>query len=232
MQKRGTAPLLFKNIVAKGSKMIDSVGDPQFPIWLVGDSPPKNWDQELETPLDARHPARHNIWTSVADYMQDVLYREKSLRLNTANLYIRNAISKVELKPGKEELSWPRLQEEIESWNDRLQKYKPRAVLTFGAFAFELLRRAEKEEPPRPFGNWGTRELGAAFRERLRLYNPLQVNVVPLLHVSIARGRFLHSHRYFVGGEGSSEPNYFDYVGNKLAILFMQHMAKEKIWIT
>ena len=65
----------------------------------------------------------------------------------------------------------------------------------------------------------------------MRLYNPLQVNVVPLLHVSIARGRFLYSHRYFVGGEGDSEPNYFDYVGRKLAEVFLQYMGK-KIWIT
>jgi hypothetical protein len=41
------------------------VGDPDFPIWLLGDSNPKGWQSVLETPLDPRHPARHNIWTPV-----------------------------------------------------------------------------------------------------------------------------------------------------------------------
>ena len=45
--------------------------DPRFPIWLIGDSNPKNWENRLSYPLDARHPARHSIWTPVLDAMQD-----------------------------------------------------------------------------------------------------------------------------------------------------------------
>jgi len=54
--------------------MNESVGDPKFPIWLIGDSPPEAWADKLDTPLDPRHPARHSIWTSVADPMQDRFY--------------------------------------------------------------------------------------------------------------------------------------------------------------
>lgn len=37
--------------------MKPQVGDPDFPIWLLGDSNPKGWQSVLETPLDPRHPA-------------------------------------------------------------------------------------------------------------------------------------------------------------------------------
>jgi hypothetical protein len=72
--------------------MKDSVGKPEFPIWLIGDSPPEAWAAKLDTPLDPRHPARHSIWTSVADPMQDMLYRQSKLRLDMSRLYIRNAM--------------------------------------------------------------------------------------------------------------------------------------------
>ena len=45
-------------------------GDPEFPIWLIGDSPPENWVDKLDFPLDAKHPARHNVWTSILDSLQ------------------------------------------------------------------------------------------------------------------------------------------------------------------
>ena len=71
--------------------MKNSAGDPGFPIWLIGDSPPEKWADKLDSPLDPKHPARHNIWTSIADSMQDRLYRKGRLRLDTSRLYIRNA---------------------------------------------------------------------------------------------------------------------------------------------
>jgi integrase len=55
--------------------MNDFIGDPEFPVWLIGDSPPEKWMDKLDYPLDMKHPARHNIWTSVADQMQDRLFR-------------------------------------------------------------------------------------------------------------------------------------------------------------
>ena len=40
--------------------MREYAGDPECPIWLIGDSPPEAWVDRLATPLDPRHPARHN----------------------------------------------------------------------------------------------------------------------------------------------------------------------------
>lgn len=79
--------------------MKDSVGAPDFPVCLIADSPPKNWEEALDIPLDPRHPARHNIWSSVLCYMQEALYYDDKRRFDTSKLYIRNAIGNRDEKP-------------------------------------------------------------------------------------------------------------------------------------
>ena len=199
--------------------MRESAGDPEFPIWLIGDSPPEKWADKLDTPLDPRHPARHNIWTSVADPMQDRLYRQRGLRLDTSHLYIRNAMTS--------------LGEQIQSSGPRLgelfDKHRPRVVLTFGASAFMIALFASGEVPQKLYKT--TKLLGEQFRSRIEKYDDHKVNIIPLLHISIARGRFLEGHRDFVGTYGSVPTNYFDYVGTKLADLLLAEFSDKQIWL-
>jgi hypothetical protein len=205
--------------------MKDFTGDPEFPIWLIGDSPPEAWVDKLDTPLDPRHPARHSIWTSVADPMQDRLYRMRKLRLNTSRLYIRNAMS----KPLALLISQKQLFLEQDSLKDVLIKHKPKIVLTFGASSFMIGLWASGEVPQKLYKT--TKLLGEQFRCRIKEYDDNKVNVIPLLHASIARGRFLEAHRDFVGAYGSTPPNYFDYVGTRLADLLLAKLSERPIWI-
>jgi len=199
--------------------MRDFTGDPKFPIWLIGDSPPQVWAEKLDTPLDSRHPARHNIWTSVADPMQDRLYRQGKLRLNTSRLYIRNAMLNLDEQA---ELSKKRLKE-------LLDKYGPSVVLTFGASAFMIALFASGEIPQKLYKT--TKLLGEQFRSRIEKYDEHKVNIIPLLHVSIARRWFLSAHRDFVDNYGTMPPNYFDYVGTKLADLLLSKLSNKPIWV-
>lgn len=199
--------------------MKDSTGDPKFPIWLIGDSPPEAWADKLDTPLDPRHPARHSIWTSVADPMQDRLYRQKKLRLDTSRLYIRNAKSQ----------PLERTHQSQATLKELLNKYKPSIVLTFGVSAFNITLLASGGTSS-IFAN-SVRLLGEQFRSRIEKYDDNKVNVIPLLHVSIARGRFLESHRDFVGVYGNTPPNYFDYVGTNLVDLLLAKLSDKPIWI-
>ncbi len=144
--------------------MQDFSGNINFPIWLVADSEPKNWQRQLDSPLDPRHPARHNIWTPVLDYMQYYLYRNGKRRFNTENLYIRNAVKNPSDKPEGADLHWSqKLETKVNEFRGLLDA-KPKIVLTFGAFAFEFLRRACGERP-KQFGDWGTKELGSQFKD-------------------------------------------------------------------
>jgi len=110
-----------------------------------------------------------------------------------------------------------------------IDKYKPKIILTFGVFAFKTTLLASGESP-RKFKT--AKLLGEQFRSRIKNYDDHKVNVVPLLHVSIARRFFLEAHRDFVGHEGVTHPNYFDYVGERLADLLLANFSSdEPIWI-
>lgn len=212
--------------------MKEYVGDPGFAVWLVADSEPRNWHHLLLTPLDPRHPARHSIWTPILEYMQEALYKRDRRRFNTETLYIRNAVTSPDEKPEGMRLNWHQeLRDKIDSLRTSLLRQNPKVILTFGAFAFEFVRRFRSEEPTYPYSHWGTAQLGNEFRKRITSYDVSKTNILPLLHVSISRGKFLESHKYFVGEEGKKPPNYFEYVGGKLAELFLQRLALEPIWV-
>ena len=156
------------------------VGKHEFPIWLIGDSNPKNWSDKLLIPLDPRHPARHNIWTPIIDIVQDRVYREAKLRIETQNIYIRNAIENPDRKPPKNKSTWDnRLSHEINNLRQLIINHKPILVLTFGAFAFEFANRAHRAERPQRYSNWTTRSLGDMFRERTDGFVPQDTNIIP-----------------------------------------------------
>ncbi|MDR2802824.1 MAG: hypothetical protein LBB22_00860 [Treponema sp.] len=95
-----------------------------------------------------------------------------------------------------------------------INEYKPKMIITFGAFAFEFVRRCYglKAEP---FKNWRTKKLKKEF------VNSISKNeiIIPLLHRSISMGHFLSSHRYFSHDtiENNKNGNYLKYVSEKLS---------------
>ena len=156
------------------------VGNRGWPIWLLGDSNPRRWQRVLETPLDPRHPVRHNIWTSVLDTIQDRVYRAFRGRLETSSIYIRNAIADPADKPAGTSVTWGApVAVEVEAFQELVDEYQPTMVLSFGAFAFEFARRALIEKPMRAYSYWGARRLGDEFRARTRrlgeLHDPRHV---------------------------------------------------------
>ena len=205
--------------------MKEFAGDPKFPIWLIGDSPPEAWADKLDIPLDPRHPARHSIWTSVADPMQDRLYRLKRLRLDTSRLYIRNASD----KPLKEPIPREHINSMREMLKGLLDTYRPALVLTFGANAFMIAQPSCGGDVSFRTATAGL--LGIQFRARIEKWDDNRVNIIPLLHASIARRMFLQAHTYFVGATEETPPNYFDYVGTKLADLLLAKLSDKPIWI-
>lgn len=95
-----------------------------------------------------------------------------------------------------------------------LDSHSPKLVLSFGAFAFEFAKRSRDEAPHRAYRHWSTKRLGDEFRRRIEEFNPHEVNLVPLLQVSIAGRHLLRSHSLFTQTE---DGNYFDYVGRRIA---------------
>ena len=199
------------------------------PIWLIGDSPPKNWKDELSEPFDSRHPARHNIWTPVVDGIQELVYRQEKRRVDTSRLYVRNAVHNWESKVGPYDKNWSQLKEATEELGGLLGKHKPKLVFTFGAFAFEFANRSLGKNEKRAYRYWTTERLGKQFRLSVAKFPSCEIDVVPLLHTSISRGKYLVSHKHFTCAE---DGNYFDYVADKVSALLLNHKDDLDIWIS
>lgn len=209
--------------------MRKEAGDRNFEIWLLGDSNPEKWQDVLDTPLDPRHPARHSIWTPVLEVIQDRVFRECGDRVDTSLIYIRNAIEDPANKPHSSSIEWnTNVEKEMRELQKIVREYRPKILLCFGAFSFEFTRRAlTPQAPKRNWGHWGSEELGCEFRQRISQFDLNTTNVLPLLHVSIAR-KFITSHDYFCNQKGA---NYFEFVGNHIAQKLVEHHGELRIWI-
>ena len=220
--------LFEQNHIRKVFDLEKEIGRKTYEIWLLGDSNPRNWVNDLSSPFDARHPIRHNIITPVFDSIQEILYQENRLRLNTNEIFIRNAIENPDLKPKPNIKNWSgEVVSEIRSYKNDIQKYKPKMIFTFGSFSFEFARRCINNTTPEKFGFWNTRKLGEQFHTRIANFNVNQVNIIPLLHRSISGGRFLQSHKLFCNDE---KANYFKVAGDALAEIMLKHRESFKIW--
>jgi hypothetical protein len=106
--------------------MKSEVGNKDFPIWLLGDSNPKNWQDILVSPFDSRHPARHSIWTPVLDVIQDNVFRKSRIRIDTSSIYIRNAIENPLDKPLGSSANWGTdLEKTIQEFGQILYQHHP-----------------------------------------------------------------------------------------------------------
>jgi hypothetical protein len=202
------------------SPVRESSGDPRSKLWLIGDSPPEQWKMALTEPLDRRHPARHSIWTPIADVIQEHVYRKMGWRMDEEGLYVRNAVSAVVKKPKGGGAVWgPETASEMAKLDGLVKEHQPLLLVTFGAFAFEFVRRC-LGEAGRQFCEWTTKEMGEEMRQRIRRFSPDRSNILPALHATIARGRFLESHRDYCAGH---HENYFHYVGRELSQVLIEH---------
>ena len=208
--------------------MKKEIGQKSFNIWFLGDSNPKNWGNKLHHPFDARHPIRHNIITSIFDIIQDKVYLSEKLRIDTNAIFIRNAIENPEFRPKRYDQNWStQINNELLLYKKAIIKYKPKFIFSFGAFSFEFLRRCWENSELRSYSYWDTKRLGMQFRDRTSNIEITKTNIIPLLHRSIAAGKFLESHKYFCGNQNA---NYFYETGNVLSAIFLKYKETLNIW--
>ena len=164
------------------------------------------------------------------DVIQDKVFRNEHVRMNTSSIYVRNAIEDATKKPRPNEVDWPpAVTGELGLYRENLLLHQPRLLFAFGAFAYEFARRANGENPERMYLYWRATRLGEEFRRKVEAFDSTGINAFPLLHVSIARGRFIQAHDYFCDSEGA---NYFEYAGKAIASLLLEHSSTLQVWIS
>ena len=206
-------------------------GNISSPVWLIGDSDPKNSVQDLQYVFDTRHPVIHNIWTPIIYNIQKKIYDEKK-QLVDDNFFIINAISDFKRKPVRHEeyfTQWNAenlgeekavyLKEMMEKIKGLIGENDPKMLITFGKFSFEFIRRCEGEDEI-PLSKWDTRKL------RIQFVNAInnESKIVPLFHRSISSGNFVVSHKLFSHPENdyNIEGDYFKFVSEMLYRRFIK----------
>ena len=232
--RRGSRDKQFPSVASRHASdtgpgtMNRDTGSKAFPIWLIADSSPARWEKHLRQPLDPRHPARHNIWTPILEGIQGHVFQAARSRIDTADLYIRNAVHNAADKPRYRRPDWlSSVADETRCLSSLLARHRPRLLVTFGAFAYEFTRRSLDRSPPRAVSHWTSIKLGNEFRRCVEAFDPMRIAILPLLHVSIARGRFLQNHRNFTGQD---DANYFDYAAHSIAALLLAHRDEFAVW--
>ncbi|WP_407308228.1 hypothetical protein [Desulfosporosinus sp. SB140] len=201
---------MSRNYISQTEKAKREAGDKNYPIWLV---------------VNPKYPAvRHQIWTPVLSEIQDKVYRRIQNRIDTTNLYIRNAVIDSGIVPNT--MNWWGIEvgEEIKLFREIVLEYKPKIIISFGAFPYEFLRRVFKVKPEKGPVYWGNAILGDMFGKAIQNFDINKTNRLPLLH------RINSGEKFFENQNFESE-NYFQYVGTKIAEKILEHKNDLKIWI-
>ncbi|MDR3602341.1 MAG: hypothetical protein P4L49_17955 [Desulfosporosinus sp.] len=202
--------LVLNNKTSNDEKVKGESGEKTYPIWLL---------------VNPKHPAvRHTIWTPVLSEIQDKVYREIHTRIDSTNIYVRNAVKDSGIVP--KTLNWwgAEVDTEIEEFREIVLEYKPKILITFGAFPYEFIRRVFEIKPEKGPKSWGNSNLGNEFVKAIQNFDINKTNRIPLLRRVVESGKFIEEHNYF--GE-----NYFQYVGAKIADKIIQNKDSFKIWI-
>lgn len=189
-------------------------GERTYPIWLL---------------VNPKHPAVcHNIWTPVLAQIQDKVYRELHARIDTSNIYIRNAVDDCGIVPNT--LNWwaAEVASEIESFRQIVLKCRPKILISFGAFPFEFVRRVYGIKPEKGPKSWSNYNLGAEFRRSIENFDINNTNTIPLLRRVFAGGKNTEDENSSCLNDGES---YFHYAGTKLAEKIIENKDRLNIWI-
>ncbi|SPF41065.1 conserved hypothetical protein [Candidatus Desulfosporosinus infrequens] len=202
--------LTLNNPIPLDTTIKRETGERAYPIWLV---------------VNPKHPSvRHIIWTPALAEIQDKVYRETHTRIDTSDLYIRNAVGDSRIVP--DTLNWwgTEMIKEIELFREIVLKHQPKILISFGAFPFEFLRRVYEIKPDKVPKYWGTSNLGNEFEKSIENFDITKPNRIPLLRRVISSGKFIEDHDLFV-------ENYFHYVGTRIAEKIIENKDSLNIWI-
>lgn len=204
--------LVLNNYSPLVDKIRNESGDRSYPIWL------------LVNPKDLA--VRHNIWTPILEEIQDKVYRKLQTRIDTKNIFIKNAVSDIGLVPNNRGAA--DVAKEIVKLREIVLEYQPKILITFGTITYEFVKRVFEVSNEKGPKYWSTTNLGDEFERSIVNFDINQANRIPLLSRVIKSGRFIEDRNYFSWKESE---NYFRDVGTKIADKIIENKDSLKIWI-
>lgn len=209
---------MSSNRLSRDNPLLEKIkrdsGEKTYPIWLL---------------VNPKYTSvRNDIWRPVLDEIQDKVYRELSTRIDTSKIYIRTAVSDIGIVPNT--LNWwgYEVADEINAFREIVNEYKPRMIISFGAFPFEFVRRVYEIKPEKGPKSWATAILEDEFERAIKEFDINKTNRIPLLRRVIETDKFLETKNYFYQ---TDKEYYFHYVGTKIAEKIIENKDSFKIWI-
>jgi len=189
-------------------------GERSYPIWLL---------------VNPKHPAvRYYIWEPVLAKIQDKVYREIHERIDTKNIYIRNVVRDIGMVTNTYNWWGPEIDLEIDQFRELIAEYKPKIIITFGAFPYEFIRRVYDIQPSKGRKYWCTSKLRESFEDSIENFDMNQTNRIPLLRRVAESDKFIEGHNNF---SDEDIEVYFCYVGAKIAEKIIENKDGFNNWI-
>lgn len=159
---------------------------------------------------------------------KDKVYREIQTRIDTTNIYIRSAVSDCGIVPNT--LNWwgNEVSAEIKLFREIILEYNPKMLISFGAFAFEFLRRVYEIKPEKGPKYWSAPVLKDEFERAIEKFDINQTNRIPLLRRVIESDKFIETQNNFSRNDSEK---YFQHVGAKIAERIIENKDNLNIWI-
>lgn len=199
--------LLLDNYSISVDSMMKESGDRSFPIWLL---------------VNPKYPTDVlNIWNPIMYEIQDKVYRKLHARINSRNIYIKNAVSNIGRVSNTSNES--EANNNIAMLKKSVSEYQPKLIITFGTITTEFVRRVLDTRPEKEPNYWSTSNLGDEFERSIANFDITQTNWIPLNRRTM---RATTSIKDWEEGKG----HYHD-VAAKIADLFIENKDSLKIWI-
>ena len=206
--------LTRNNAYLEGENIKRELGKRTYPIWLL---------------INPKYPAvRYDIWRPILDEIQDRVFRELQTRIDTSNIYIRNAVSDGGIVPNT--LNWwgKEVAKEIEFYREFVHEHKPKMLISFGAFPYEFARRVYEVKPEKGPKAWSSLILRNEFEKSMENFDINQTNMIPLLRRVIATDKIIENQNFLYQSDSET---YFQHIGAKIAEKIIENKDKLDIWI-
>jgi len=118
--------------------------------------------------------------------------------------------------------------DEIELFREIARVYKPKMLISFGAFPFEFLRRACEIEPQKGPKAWGTAILRNEFEKSIENFDINSINRIPILR-RVVNSENQRENLDFMSR--TERETYFQHVGTKIAEKIIENKDALDIWL-
>jgi len=205
-------------VLNKYSPLVDTSkqesGDKSYPIWLL---------------VNPNYPAvRHNIWTPILEEIQDKVYRKLHTRIDTKNIFIKNAVSDIGMVANTVNSGAVAVAKEIMMFRQSVLEQQPKIIFTFGSITYEFARRVFEIRNEKGAKYWSTANLGDEFERSIANFDINQTNRIPLPSRVMKSGKFFEERNY---SNWKDSGNYFRDAGTKIADRIIENKDRLKIWI-